>query len=131
MNFGPDSPFSMCVGGHVGGVKVVNLAETTAIRRHFGSRHQEGAAFGEQLAKAREEESETRLEMGLPEEDDDAFDESDEEEDWSKIMDDLSISHEKKGKKSTKGAKEDSAAALPAAAAKTKKQKKSKKTSKR
>ena len=89
MNFGPDSPFSMCVGGHVGGVKVVNLAETTAIRRHFGSRHQEGAAFGEQLAKAREEESETRLEMGLPEEDDDAFDESDEEEDWSKIMDDF------------------------------------------
>eukprot|EP00730_Choanoeca_flexa_P015324 TRINITY_DN7015_c0_g1_i1.p1 TRINITY_DN7015_c0_g1~~TRINITY_DN7015_c0_g1_i1.p1 ORF type:complete len:516 (+),score=141.81 TRINITY_DN7015_c0_g1_i1:126-1550(+) len=92
MGFCPDSPFAMCVGGHAGGLQVVNLAETGSIRRHFGSRNQEAAARAEQMAQAREVEAQARVSMGLPPQHDDGFDESDEDEDWTEIMEKMNIS---------------------------------------
>jgi len=66
--------------------------------------------------------------MGLPEQHDDGFDESDEEEDWAEIMDNLSI--EKAGK--TRANETSTTAATAAVKAKAKdKKKKAKKAGKK
>jgi hypothetical protein len=102
---------------------------STLVRRHFASRHKEGAAKAEQLVQAREAEAEARVALGLPEQHDDGFDESD-EEDWAEIMDNLSIANEKKGKTRSNETSTTAATAAVKAKAKAKKQK-SKKSGKK
>eukprot|EP00049_Salpingoeca_infusionum_P013030 m.242834 g.242834 ORF g.242834 m.242834 type:complete len:639 (+) comp15337_c1_seq15:121-2037(+) len=93
IRFCPDFGAVIACGGHVGGLKIVNLFESGKLRRHFSKRNPTLVAKAEELVERRKAEMEERARLGIkggPDDDDDS-----DQEDWASILSGLSLEEAK------------------------------------